>query len=119
MYCPLCKAEYRDGFEQCSDCFVRLVTQEQAVRTCVVMLWEGANVQKLNRIVESRSNCRACFSYSSKCVAMVPSSKNTISPKGYTRHMPGTENRSSQVPGFYMDDFPVNRDLRLRDSLEP
>ena len=31
MYCPLCKAEYRDGFTECSDCHIALVpTQEQA-----------------------------------------------------------------------------------------
>ena len=52
MYCPLCKAEYRDGFDRCTDCFVGLVTREQAERSCVVMLWEGVNVHKLNHVVD-------------------------------------------------------------------
>jgi hypothetical protein len=27
MFCPLCKAEYRDGFSRCSDCDVPLVAE--------------------------------------------------------------------------------------------
>ena len=31
MFCPLCKAEYRQGFTECSDCHITLVsTQEEA-----------------------------------------------------------------------------------------
>ena len=26
MYCPQCQVEYRDGFTECSDCHVRLLT---------------------------------------------------------------------------------------------
>jgi hypothetical protein len=26
MYCPQCRVEYRDGFTECSDCHVRLLT---------------------------------------------------------------------------------------------
>lgn len=42
MFCPLCKAEYRDGFDQCSDCRLRLVaTKEEAERQTVTPVWRG------------------------------------------------------------------------------
>jgi hypothetical protein len=52
MYCPLCKAEYRAGFERCSDCKLNLVpTYEEAQATKVVQLWEGMWVSQFNEIV--------------------------------------------------------------------
>ena len=27
MFCPKCKSEYRDGFTECSDCFIALVAE--------------------------------------------------------------------------------------------
>jgi hypothetical protein len=52
MYCPLCKAEYRTGFDRCSDCLVGLVpTREQAEATNVVLLWKGVSQSKFNDIV--------------------------------------------------------------------
>jgi hypothetical protein len=53
MYCPLCKAEYRDGFDQCSDCLARLVTREKADTATVVLSVEGTNVAKFDDIVGS------------------------------------------------------------------
>ena len=52
MYCPLCKAEYRTGFDRCSDCLVALVhTREQAEAANVVLLWEGTSQSKFNELV--------------------------------------------------------------------
>src|SRR5216684_6721319 len=52
MYCPLCKAEYRTGFDRCSDCLAGLVpTREQAETANVVLLWEGTSQSKFNDIV--------------------------------------------------------------------
>ncbi len=52
MYCPLCKAEYRAGFDRCSDCLVSLVrTREEAARANVVLLWEGTRQSRFNDIV--------------------------------------------------------------------
>lgn len=52
MYCPLCKAEYRAGPTQCSDCLVGLVhTREQADAAKVVLLWEGMGQDHFNSIV--------------------------------------------------------------------
>lgn len=52
MYCPLCKAEYRTGFDRCSDCLIGLVpTREQAEATKAVLFWKGTSQSKLNDIV--------------------------------------------------------------------
>ena len=52
MYCPLCKAEYRTGFEKCSDCLVALVpTLEQAMGRPVILLWRGTSQSEFNDIV--------------------------------------------------------------------
>jgi hypothetical protein len=50
MYCPLCKAEYRTGTEQCSDCLIKLLQKrEEAESVKVAVLWEG-NLSRLNAI---------------------------------------------------------------------
>jgi hypothetical protein len=51
MYWPLCKAEYRDGFDRCSDYLTRLVTLKEADAAKVVLLWKGTNVSKFDDIV--------------------------------------------------------------------
>ena len=52
MYCPLCKAEYRAGFDTCSDCLVGLVsTREQAEAANVIRLWGGTSQSKFRDIV--------------------------------------------------------------------
>lgn len=77
MYCPLCKAEYRIGFDKCSDCLVALVpTLEQAQSISVSMLWRGTSQTTFNEIVDAlrdsnipflaRSSANAENYYSSK-----------------------------------------------------
>jgi hypothetical protein len=42
VFCPLCKAEFRDGFTQCSDCHIGLVaTKEEAERQTAASVWRG------------------------------------------------------------------------------
>src|SRR5258708_5442777 len=54
MFCPQCKAEYRSGFRQCSDCYVDLVEElpekqsssgeEQSFSNeALTLLWECAD----------------------------------------------------------------------------
>jgi hypothetical protein len=44
MFCPLCKSEYRTGFERCHDCTAALVaTEGEARRAATTLLWEGYN----------------------------------------------------------------------------
>jgi hypothetical protein len=51
MYCPLCKMEYRTGFDKCSDCHTDLVpTREQAESMPVECLWKGTSQSKFNDI---------------------------------------------------------------------
>lgn len=54
MYCPLCKAEYRAGFDCCSDCLIGLVhTREEAEASSVALLWKGVRRSTLKSIVDA------------------------------------------------------------------
>jgi hypothetical protein len=54
MFCPLCKAEYRQGFSTCSDCHIPLVsTQEEAAAVEVDRLWTGDNRKKFEGILDA------------------------------------------------------------------
>ncbi len=54
MFCPLCKAEYRQGFSTCNDCHIPLVaTQEEAVAVEVDRLWTGDDRKKFSRILDA------------------------------------------------------------------
>ena len=46
MFCPLCKAEFRDGFAECSDCHIPLVASKQeAERQTVTRVWKGGKTK--------------------------------------------------------------------------
>jgi hypothetical protein len=54
MFCPLCKAEYRQGFSTCSDCHLPLVaTQEEAAVVEVDRLWTGDDRKKFESILDA------------------------------------------------------------------
>ena len=53
MFCPLCRAEYRDGFAECSDCHLGLVTSEEEAKSLSVRLWKGDSERVQNRILEA------------------------------------------------------------------
>ena len=54
MYCPLCKAEYRVGFDCCSDCLIGLVyTREEAETSAVTLLWKGVRQSTFDDIVDA------------------------------------------------------------------
>ena len=49
MYCPLCKAEYREGFALCSDCRIDLVsTRAEAEAAKVMLLWQGTSSSRFD-----------------------------------------------------------------------
>lgn len=53
LYCPICKAEYRPEFNDCSSCFAGLVgSREQADAARIIILWEGTNLSKFDSIVK-------------------------------------------------------------------
>ncbi len=41
MFCPLCKAEYREGFDQCNDCGLPLGSEHEARATETALLYRG------------------------------------------------------------------------------
>lgn len=52
MFCPLCKAEYRQGFAACSDCRIPLVeTEQQAMHTRVERLWAGEKRHEFDAVI--------------------------------------------------------------------
>jgi hypothetical protein len=51
MFCPLCRAEFRPGFIECSDCHVPLVPTLSEAATASVQLWKGSDEEELNRIL--------------------------------------------------------------------
>jgi len=55
MFCPLCRAEYRDGFANCSECHLSLVTSQQEAKSLPVRLWKGDSERLQNRILEALS----------------------------------------------------------------
>jgi hypothetical protein len=52
MFCPLCEAEYRDGFATCSDCRVALVHSPAEARSGRRKLWKGDRQTYLDRILK-------------------------------------------------------------------
>ncbi len=62
MFCPLCKAEFRQGFTTCSDCHIGLVaTSEEATAVAVERLWTGDNRKRMGRILDSLAAAQIPF----------------------------------------------------------
>ena len=54
MFCPLCKAEYRQGVFTCSDCHIQLVaTEAEAGAVEVDRLWTGDKRKQFEGIMEA------------------------------------------------------------------
>jgi hypothetical protein len=54
VFCPLCKAEFRDGFTQCSDCRISLVaTKQEADRQTVTCVWKGGDKREFEAVLSS------------------------------------------------------------------
>jgi hypothetical protein len=54
MFCPVCRAEYREGFTVCSDCRAALVAKlpEWSGPQAYVTLWTGENADFAERLLE-------------------------------------------------------------------
>src|SRR5689334_18897705 len=54
MYCPLCKAQYRVGYDLCRGCDADLVfTKEQADAEDVVLFLESANLTEVGELADA------------------------------------------------------------------
>lgn len=55
MFCPICKAEYREGFTRCNDCDVGLVSSLEppdiAIISRPVLAWRGDDPVLFSRVV--------------------------------------------------------------------
>ncbi len=51
MYCPLCAAEYREGFTTCSECRVALVATRSEARSSRARLWRGDHRREMDLIL--------------------------------------------------------------------
>jgi|SRR5215472_11240758 len=51
MFCPLCKAEFRDGVTKCSDCHVALVATASEAQSAAELLWKGISQRTLDRVL--------------------------------------------------------------------
>ncbi len=51
MFCPLCQAEYRDGFIECCDCHVALVASSAEAHSAATRLWKGISQRKLDKVL--------------------------------------------------------------------
>jgi len=51
QFCPLCLAEYRPGFSECSECHVVLVPTQAEALSASTRLWTGESDRTLDRIL--------------------------------------------------------------------
>jgi hypothetical protein len=62
MFCPLCKAEYRPGFDRCSDCRLLLVgTEQEAKLVSVHRIWKGDRQHKFDAVLAALSDAGIAF----------------------------------------------------------
>ena len=62
MFCPLCKAEYRQEFTTCSDCRIGLVaTQQEAFDIKVERLSSGDDAQSLDVFLNTLADAQIPF----------------------------------------------------------
>ena len=57
MFCPLCKAEYREGIVRCLDCGVGLVVAlEEVGEDPPEVVWRGGDPVAFSRVLDALSN---------------------------------------------------------------
>lgn len=50
-FCPLCQAEYGDGFTECSDCHVKLFASAAEAQSAAERLWKGISQRSPDKIL--------------------------------------------------------------------
>lgn len=80
MYCPICKAEYRDGFQKCSDCQTSLTTRDEANAARTALLWQGTTTSRFDEIVGNLQDANVPHN--------AKSSATTEGPQSFWAHVP-------------------------------
>jgi hypothetical protein len=84
MFCPVCKAEYRAGFTQCSDCGAALVEsldaadpapKEQERQLDAVQIWSGTDPQTFTAVRDALDWARICHFAQTRAPGAVPGLK--------------------------------------------
>jgi hypothetical protein len=63
VYCPLCMPEYRDGFTECSDCRVSLISCREQAQSERTRLWRGSRQEEFDRILTALSDAEIPYHY--------------------------------------------------------
>ena len=63
MFCPLCRAEYRDGFIRCHDCKLLLVSSREEKKGGRVSVWRGSTQQHLDQVLSTLGGARIPYHY--------------------------------------------------------
>ncbi len=94
MFCPLCRAEFRLGFTECSDCHVALVPTLAEAAAASAELWKGSDEDELNRILAALDAQEILSHYNERVrgestfmVLGIPLSMLTGFPLGTSRSM--------------------------------
>lgn len=86
MFCPLCKAEYRQGINFCRDCKVNLVfSQEEAKRVPIALMWKGSSQGHFVRIIDALAASNIPCNGRSSARSNQPISFSLWSFLGYSR----------------------------------
>lgn len=82
MFCPECKAEYRQGFTRCSDCDVDLVTHlptkvptnavREEDRDNLTLLWTGTSREAQSALCSGLEEANIKYDHQEKDVGIIP-----------------------------------------------
>ena len=53
MHCPLCKTQYRPGYDLCRDCDADLVSNKEADAETVVLFWQSVNPGHIAQLADA------------------------------------------------------------------
>ncbi len=63
MFCPVCKAQYREGFTHCSDCHVALVASLETLQgeDPPEMVWRGSDPVAFSRVLDALAEAQITY----------------------------------------------------------
>ncbi len=63
MFCPVCKAEYREGFSHCDDCDVALVAalERREPEPPPELVWRGSDPVAFSRVLDALAEAQISY----------------------------------------------------------